>query len=210
MYLIVGLGNPGRQYDGTRHNIGFDVVDLLAKRHDIKIKATKFDAYAGEGFFYGQKLVLVKPTTFMNLSGRAVQDFVRYYKIPVEDLASRLVVIYDETNLPVGQVRIRERGTAGGHNGVKNILYQLEVEDFLRIRIGVGKKGEGWTQSGHVLSRFSKSEEDKAVRGVIAAADAFEDIVREGVQFAMNKYNAKNAEEAKVSGAEGENKDAEN
>ncbi|MCL2234961.1 MAG: aminoacyl-tRNA hydrolase, partial [Defluviitaleaceae bacterium] len=121
MYLIVGLGNPGRQYDGTRHNIGFDVVDLLAKRHDIKIKATKFDAYAGEGFFYGQKLVLVKPTTFMNLSGRAVQDFVRYYKIPVEDLASRLVVIYDETNLPVGQVRIRERGTAGGHNGVKNI-----------------------------------------------------------------------------------------
>ncbi|MCL2855780.1 MAG: aminoacyl-tRNA hydrolase [Defluviitaleaceae bacterium] len=207
MYLIFGLGNPERQFDGTRHNIGFDVVDLIAKRHEIKIKATKFDAYAGEGFFNGQKLVLVKPTTYMNLSGQAVRDFVRYYKMPIEELIQKLVVICDETNLPVGHVRIRQRGTAGGHNGIKNILYHLGVEEFLRIRIGVGKKGEGWTQAGHVLSRFSKSEEDKAVQGIITAADVMEDIVRHGAAFTMNKYNTKNTESEQTK-AEGESDDA--
>ncbi|MDR2167438.1 MAG: aminoacyl-tRNA hydrolase [Clostridiales bacterium] len=191
MFLIFGLGNPGRQYAGTRHNIGFEVVDLLAKRHGIKIKATKFEAYGGEGFFAGQKLLLAKPTTFMNLSGLAVKKFARFYKMPPEDFLERLIVIYDDSDLNPGQIRIRQRGSAGGHNGMKNILYQLETDEFLRIRIGIGRRPEGFTQSNYVLSRFAKSEEDAAVAGIIAAADALEDIVRHGATFAMNKYNAK-------------------
>jgi len=189
MFLVFGLGNPGRQYDGTRHNIGFEVVDLLAKRHDIKIKAMKFEAYGGEDFCLGDKLVLIKPITYMNLSGTVVKKVARYYKLAQEDFLERLVVIYDDTDLPPGQIRIRQRGSAGGHNGMKNILYMLETEDFVRIRVGVGSKKEGWSQSNHVLARFDKSEEEAAIKGIIAAADALEDIMRHGVAFAMNKHN---------------------
>jgi PTH1 family peptidyl-tRNA hydrolase len=193
MFLIFGLGNPGRQYDGTRHNMGFEAVDLFAKRHGFKIKATKFEAYAAEDFFAGNKLVLVKPTAFMNLSGTVVNKFTRYYKMPPEDWAERLIVIYDDTDLEPGQIRIRRRGSAGGHNGMKNILYHLETEDFMRIRIGVGRRPEGMDQCSHVLSRFSKTQEDAAIQGIITATDALEDLIRHGSTFTMNKYNAKPA-----------------
>jgi len=187
MFLIFGLGNPGRQYDGTRHNIGFEVIDLLAKRHGIKIKASKFDAYAGEEFCLGSKMILVKPTTFMNLSGKAVRQFLRFYKLPEEDYRERLIIIYDDTDLPPGQIRIRQQGGAGGHNGMKNIIYSLETDEFVRIRVGVGGKAAGFTQAGHVLARFNKSEQDDAIKGIIAAADALEDIMRHGVAQTMNK-----------------------
>ena len=215
MYLIFGLGNPGRQYVGSRHNVGFEVIDKLAHNFDIKIKESKFKAFAGEGFIGGQKIVLVMPTTYMNLSGEAVRDFVRYYKVPAEDLATRMMVIYDEINLPVGRIRIRERGSAGGHNGMKSIIYQLETEDFIRIRVGVGGKPSGGNLSSHVLGRASGEEANTMAHGIIAAAKAVEDIVRHGAEYAMNIYNAtekpkkpkveEKAEEADKIGNEGEN-----
>ena len=191
MYLITGLGNPGRKYDGTRHNMGFEVVDKLAADHEIRIKASKFDAYAGEGFIAGQKIVAVKPTTYMNRSGEAVRDFVRWHKMPKEQLAAHLIVIYDDIALPTGRIRIRERGGAGGHNGMKSIIYQLETEDFIRIRVGVGGKPDKMDLSAHVLGKASPEEADTLVHGILAAVRAAEDIVRHGVGYAMNIYNPK-------------------
>jgi len=203
MYLIFGLGNPGRRYAHSRHNMGFEAIDLLARDHEIRIKESKFAAFAGEGFIGNEKIVLVKPTTYMNLSGEAVRDFVRWYKMPTEDFASRLIVIYDDIDLPVGKVRIRERGSAGGHNGMKSILYHLEVEDFLRIRVGVGGKPSGGNLAAHVLGKPNKDEEATMVSGIIAAAAAVEDIVRHGANFAMNKYNVKEKKEkTKIEDAE--------
>jgi len=189
MYLIVGLGNPGRKYAGTRHNMGFEVVDEVGRENVIRFKATKFLAYAGEGYLGLLKTVLVKPTTYMNRSGEAVRDFVRYYKIPADELASKLIVVYDDVSLPVGRIRIRERGSAGGHNGIKSILYQLETEDFIRVRVGVGGKPEQMDLSDHVLGRVKGDEAIDLARCVLTAARAVEDVVRHGAEFAMNKYN---------------------
>ena len=196
MYLIFGLGNPGRRYAHSRHNMGFEAIDVIAKDHEIRIKESKFAAFAGEGFIGNEKIVLVKPTTYMNLSGEAVRDFVRWYKMEKENFAGRLIVIYDDINLPVGKIRIRNRGSSGGHNGIKSILYHLETEDFLRIRVGVGGKPKGGNLSAHVLGKVDKDEEASMLHGIIAAAAAVEDIVRNGVSFAMNKYNP-NAKEKK-------------
>ncbi|MCL2574364.1 MAG: aminoacyl-tRNA hydrolase [Defluviitaleaceae bacterium] len=188
-YLIFGLGNPGRKYAHSRHNIGFEVIDVMARDHEIRLKESKFAAFAGEGFIGGQKVVLVKPTTYMNLSGEAVRDFVRWYKINPEDFASRIIVVYDDIALPVGKLRIRERGSAGGHNGMKNILYHLETDEFLRIRVGVGSKPEGGNLSAHVLGKVDADEETVMVQGILTAAAAVEDIIRSGADFAMNKHN---------------------
>ena len=198
MYLIFGLGNPGRRYAHSRHNMGFEAVDVIARDHEIRIKESKFAAFAGEGFIGGQKVVLVKPTTYMNLSGEAVRDFVRWYKMPPEDFAGRLIVIYDDIALPIGKIRIRERGSAGGHNGMKSILYHLETEDFVRIRVGVGGKPDGGNLSAHVLGKVDKDEEATMVHGILAAAAAAEDIIRSGVSFAMNKYNPSVKEKKEV------------
>ena len=189
MYLIFGLGNPGRRYAHSRHNMGFEAIDVIARDHEIRIKESKFAAFAGEGFIGSHKIVLVKPTTYMNLSGEAVRDFVRWYKMPKSNLPTRLIVIYDDIDLPVGTIRIRERGSAGGHNGMKSILYQMETEDFIRIRVGVGGKPKGGNLSAHVLGKVDKDDEATLVNGIIAAANAVDDIVRHGVNFAMNKYN---------------------
>jgi len=189
MYLIFGLANPGRRYAHSRHNIGFETIDVIARDHEIRIKESKFAAFAGEGFIGSHKIVLVKPTTYMNLSGEAVRDFVRWYKMEQEDLAAQLIVIYDDIDLPVGKIRIRERGSAGGHNGMKSILYHLETEDFVRIRVGVGGKPAGGNLSAHVLGKVDKDDEATLVHGITAAAAAVEDIIREGISFAMNKYN---------------------
>jgi PTH1 family peptidyl-tRNA hydrolase len=189
MYLIFGLGNPGRRYAHSRHNMGFEAIDLIARDHEIRIKESKFAAFAGEGFIGSEKIVLVKPATYMNRSGEAVRDLVRWYKMEAEDFAARLIVIYDDIDLPLGKIRIRERGGAGGHNGMKSILYHLETEDFLRIRVGVGGKPDGGNLSAHVLGKVDKEDEAALVHGIIAAAAAVEDIVRSGVGFAMNKYN---------------------
>jgi len=189
MHLIFGLGNPGRRYAHSRHNIGFEVIDTIAKQHDIRIKESKFAAFAGEGFIGAQKVVLVKPTTYMNLSGEAVRDFVRWYKMPADHYADRIIVIYDDVALPVGKIRIRERGSAGGHNGMKSILYHLETEDFIRIRVGVGGKPAGGNLSAHVLGKVNKDDEATLVKGILEAAAAVEALLWHDVGFAMNKYN---------------------
>jgi len=196
MHLIVGLGNPGRKYDGSRHNMGFEVVDEVSRENIIRFKASKFSAYAGEGYIGLLKTVLMKPTTYMNRSGEAVRDFVRYYKMPMDELASKLIIVYDDVSLPVGRIRIRERGSAGGHNGIKSILYQLETEDFIRVRVGVGGKPEQMALSDHVLGRVKGDEAIELSRSVLIAARAVEDIMRHGAGFAMNKYNV--SEETKV------------
>ena len=197
MFLIVGLGNPGRRFAGSRHNMGFEVVDKIAKDNEIRIKESKFDAFAGEGFLGGAKLVLVKPTTYMNLSGEAVRDFVRYYKMQTEDFATQLIVVYDDIALPAGRIRVRYRGGAGGHNGMKSILYHLETEDFIRIRVGVGSRPDKMDLSSHVLGKATGDEADSLVGGILTAARAAEDVVRHGVDYAMNVYNPKPEAKAK-------------
>ena len=189
MYLIFGLGNPGRRYAGSRHNIGFEVIDKIAHDHEMRLKESKFAAFSAEGFIAGQKIILVKPTTYMNLSGEAVRDFVRYYKMPQQDFSRKLIVIYDDINLSAGRIRIRQRGSAGGHNGMKNILYHLETEDFLRIRVGVGSKPEGGDLSTHVLQKVGKDDMDNIISGILKAVCAVEDLIKNGVDFAMNTYN---------------------
>ncbi|MCL2415315.1 MAG: aminoacyl-tRNA hydrolase [Defluviitaleaceae bacterium] len=200
MYLIFGLGNPGRKYAKTRHNVGFGVIDKLAHDWDINIKESKFSAFAGEGFYDRQKIILIKPTTYMNRSGEAIRDFLSYYKIPAEEIINHLIVIYDDTALDCGKIRIRKRGSAGGHNGIKDILYQTETEDFIRVRLGIGAKPGRMTLADYVLSDFKKHEQEDIIFGIIKAADAVADIISRGADFAMNKYNIreKKQEQEKV------------
>jgi len=188
MIIIVGLGNPGKQYGGTRHNIGFDVIDILAKEHDIPINKVKHKAHIGEGFINGIKVLLVKPQTFMNLSGQSVVDVLRFYHLTADDI----IVVYDDTALPVGGLRIRKQGSAGGHNGIKDIIFRLETDVFTRVRIGVGEKPAGWDLAKYVLSRFNgKKEIDDIIKGVDNAAEAVAHILINGIEAAMNKYNQK-------------------
>jgi len=189
MRFIIGLGNPERDYKGTRHNIGFETINKLAYDHGIELNRAKFRAHFGEGRIAGSKVMLVKPQTYMNLSGESVRDLLAYFKFGTKDI----LVIYDDTAFPLGQVRVRESGTDGGHNGVKNLIYQLETTEFDRVRIGIGAKPQGWDLADYVLSRFRKSEFDDMVYGVTRAGDAVEMILREGMAAAMNKFNPRNA-----------------
>ena len=190
MYLIFGLGNPGKKFDNSRHNIGFEVIDKISQNMGIKIKETRFRAFGGEGFYNTQKLMLMKPTTYMNLSGEAVRDFVHYYKLDESYISNKLIVIYDDIDLPTGKLRIRPKGSAGTHNGMKNIIYHLETDEFIRVRVGVGAKPQGADLSRHVLGHFTKDEAEDIAFGIIHAADAVADIISQGLNFAMNKYNA--------------------
>jgi len=189
MKFIIGLGNPGKDYDGTRHNIGFDVIDKLARELNIDINRAKHRAHFGEGFLApGRKIVLIKPQTYMNRSGESVRDILHFYKRTTSDI----IVVYDDCDIPLGQVRIRERGSAGTHNGMKSIIYQLETDEFIRIRVGIGEKPPRMDLANFVLSRFGKHEIDSAAQGVEKASEAAISIVREGATTAMNKYNVKN------------------
>lgn len=186
MYLIVGLGNPGREYAGTRHNVGFEIADAICARFDIKMKKSKFKAEAGEGRIAGQKVLVVKPQTFMNLSGEAVRDIADYYEVEDE----HIIVIYDDISLPVGKLRIREKGSAGGHNGIKNIIYQLQTDIFPRIKIGVGAPEHAeYDLKDYVLGRFSKEEIKVLVETAVRATEAVEELIRVSPQSAMNRYN---------------------
>lgn len=189
---IVGLGNPGKEYRDTRHNIGFMVVDVLAKRHDVNLKRKwRFKGRAGLAAIEGRKILLFKPLTYMNLSGMAVRPAIDYYGIE----PGNLIVVVDDVNLDPGMVRIRSRGGAGGHNGLKSIISALGTEDFSRIRIGVGAKGVGakaaGSLKGHVLGRFSRDEEELIGTVIEQAADAVETVLKQGVSTAMNLYNKK-------------------
>ena len=188
MYLIVGLGNPGRQYEATRHNVGFDTVDRLIETHHVPQGGVKFNAMYGKGTIGGEKVILMKPLSFMNLSGSPVRDMVNYFKIDPE---TELIVIQDDIDLEPGQLRIRKQGSAGGHNGMKDIIQKLGTEKFIRIRIGVGAKPAGWDLADHVLSRFAPSDRKLVDEAIEEAACGAEEIVIQGADAAMNHYNRK-------------------
>lgn len=188
MYLIVGLGNPGKQYENTRHNVGFDAVDLLVDEYRVPSSGKQHKAMYGKGVIAGQKVILAKPLTYMNLSGESVRALVDYYKINPEE---ELIVIYDDISLEPGKIRIRKKGSAGGHNGIKNIIAQLGTQNFQRIKVGVGEKPKGWDLADYVLGRFSKEEEPVVREALEKAAKACSEIITEDVTSAMNKYNNK-------------------
>ncbi len=185
MHIVAGLGNPGAPYANTRHNVGFDAVDHLAAEYRIVMNKVKHKALVGEGVIQGERVLLVKPQTYMNLSGDALHEILHFYKVP----PAQLVVIYDDIDLPVGKLRIRPAGSAGTHNGMRSILSRIGTEAFPRVRIGVGKPPAGWALADFVLSRFSAEERkriDEVVERVTAAIPA---VLTAGAEAAMAKYN---------------------
>lgn len=193
MYIIAGLGNPGREYANTRHNIGFDVIDRLAEEEHISVLEKKHKAVIGKGYVAGQKVILAKPQTFMNLSGESLRELVDYYKV---DAACELIVISDDISLDVGQIRIRKKGSAGGHNGLKNIILQLGNDNFMRIKMGVGEKPGGYDLADYVLGHFTQDERKVMEEAVKRAVEAISMILTEDADTAMNHFNRKNTEQA--------------
>jgi len=184
MFAIVGLGNPGKKYEGTRHNVGFDIIDHLSYKYSIKMDRVKHKAILGEGYIGGQKVLLIKPQTYMNLSGESVMQIVNFYKLQPEEL----IVIYDDIDTEVGKIRIRKKGSAGTHNGMKNIIFLLKTDGFPRIRIGVGKPTKGDLRD-YVLGRFSKEELKSMIEVIPAAGEAVSTIIEDNVDTAMNQFN---------------------
>lgn len=184
MYLVAGLGNPGREYEGTRHNAGFEVVEYMADKLDFDISKIKFKGLVGETIISGEKCLFLKPSTFMNLSGESVREAVDFYKIPLENV----IIIYDDVSLDIGRLRIRPSGSDGGHNGMKSIIYQLNSNSFPRVRVGIGApRGE---MVSHVIGRFSKDEKQLINEVIEIASDAVIEIIKNGTQSAMNRYNS--------------------
>lgn len=188
MYIIAGLGNPTMQYEGTRHNAGFDVIDALADKYNISVDGRKNRAYIGKGIIEGQKVLLVKPQTYMNLSGESIGGLVDYFKIDEEQ---DLIVIYDDISLSLGQIRIRKKGSAGGHNGIKNIIAHLGTQVFPRIKVGVGEKPKKYDLADYVLSHFTKAEREEMEEGYQKAIQAVEKILAGEMEAAMNEFNRK-------------------
>ncbi len=184
MKLIVGLGNPGAEYAGTRHNVGFEVIDILAARHHITVSKRDFRSVIGEGAIGRERVILARPSTFMNLSGEAVAAIARFYKLDAADV----IVISDDVALPTGRLRLRYKGSAGGHNGLANIIAHLNTQEFARVRVGVGAARPG-DLIGHVLSRFRKEELPLMQEGYERAADAVEVALADGFETAMNRFN---------------------
>ncbi|KPU42786.1 peptidyl-tRNA hydrolase [Oxobacter pfennigii] len=184
MYIIAGLGNPGKDYENTRHNAGFDVLDYLAYKNNINITKSKFKALCGEGFIENNKVLLIKPQTYMNASGESLFDAINFYNEEIKNL----IVVYDDTSIPLGRLRIRPSGSDGGHNGMKSIIYMLEDDAFPRVRVGIG--APKYNMIDYVLGRFSK-EERMIIDDVIKiCADSIYEIINFGVQESMNKYNS--------------------
>lgn len=188
MYIIVGLGNPGREYHNTRHNIGYDVIDRLAEAENIGVTERKHRAVLGKGYVAGQKCVLAKPVTYMNLSGESVRELIDYYKA---DETAELIVISDDISLDVGQIRVRKKGSAGGHNGLKSIIAHLGHDSFLRVKMGVGAKPQGWDLADYVLGHFSADEREKMDAACDRAAEAVRTMITDGADAAMNRFNGK-------------------
>lgn len=186
MYIITGLGNPGKEYEGTRHNAGFMAIDHLADKYQISMDTRKHMAYLGKGIINGQKVILAKPQTYMNLSGESIRSLVDYYKIDPEE---ELIVLYDDISLDPGNIRIRAKGSAGGHNGIKNIIAHLGTQEFPRIKMGVGDKPPRMDLADYVLSRFSKEDREKMEQAFKDAAEAVEVMITEGADAAMNRFN---------------------
>jgi PTH1 family peptidyl-tRNA hydrolase len=188
MYLIAGLGNPESKYDGTRHNIGFAALDVIAKEYSIKLSKLKHKAVYGDGMIQGEKVILAKPQTYMNNSGESIRDISSFYKIPPENI----IILYDDISLDVGRLRIRPKGSAGGHNGIKSIIYHLGTEVFPRVKIGVGAPPhKDYDLADYVLGHFSESDVKALLPAMKNIVGSVECIIRCGVETAMNKYNGK-------------------
>ena len=188
MFLIAGLGNPTSEYAGTRHNVGFDVIDAIADKYNISVTERKNRAFCGKGMIAGQKVILAKPQTYMNLSGESIRGLVDYYKL---DAQTELLIIFDDVSLDVGQLRIRKKGSAGGHNGIKNIIQHLGTSDFHRVKVGVGEKPKDYDLADYVLGHFSKAEKEQMQEGYQHAVEAVEMILRGEIEAAMNVFNKK-------------------
>ena len=188
MFIIVGLGNPGKDYENTRHNVGFDAIDTLVDKYHVPESGIQNKAKIGKGVIDGQKVLLAKPLTFMNLSGEAVRGLVDYYKVDPE---SELLIIYDDISLEPGNIRIRKKGSAGGHNGIKSIISHLGTQNFQRIKIGVGEKPKNWDLADYVLSRFSKEDRVMVEESLKNVTHAVSLIVQGDTDEAMNLYNKK-------------------
>ena len=186
MYVIAGLGNPTAKYEKTRHNVGFDVIDRLAEKYNIRVSDNRQKALCGTGVIEGEKVLLVKPQTFMNLSGESIGAILNFYKVEPE---TNLIVIYDDISLEPGRLRIRKKGSAGGHNGIKNIIAHTGTQEFLRIKVGVGEKPQGWDLADYVLGRFSKEDREKVEDAYERAVEAVSYMVKGETDKAMNLFN---------------------
>ena len=187
MHIIIGLGNPGKEYHRTRHNVGFDVIDVLSEKLNIQVNRSLMHGLVGDGFFGGEKVMLVKPQTFMNLSGQCVSELVSFYKVPMD----RLLLIYDDIDLPLGKLRLRQSGSAGTHNGMRSVIGLLGRQDFPRLRVGVGGKLEGWALADWVLSHYATEEERKTqFDAFLLAADTVMELMKNGPESAMRTANA--------------------
>lgn len=186
MKIIAGLGNPGKEYENTKHNVGFLTIDILAEKYDIKVNKIKFKGLIGEGMIGTEKVILVKPQTYMNLSGQCIREIVAFYKLDMEDL----VVIYDDIDLPMGNLRIRKKGSAGTHNGMRSIIYDLQDDGFPRVRVGIGGERKG-DLAKYVISGFSGDDRKLIEEAIVKAADAVTCLVEDGIDRAMVDYNTK-------------------
>ena len=193
MYVIAGLGNPGKQYENTKHNIGFTAIDYLADKHGIDINKIKFKALYGEGKIAGEKVILLKPQTYMNLSGESIREIMNFYKLPPENL----FVIYDDVDLEMGKIRIRKKGSAGSHNGMKSIIYQLANHDFPRFRVGIDSERKG-DLARYVLGGFSKDNLELIEKAIVNVAEAIEYALKFDIDSAMNIYNKNSKKEKKI------------
>ena len=184
MYLICGLGNPGRLYEKTRHNMGFMTVDILSERFHIPVNKLRFKALVGDGLIGGEKVILAKPQTYMNLSGESLRPLVDYYKIDPE----HLILVYDDVDLPLGRTRVRRQGSSGTHNGMRSVIYHLQFDNFPRVRIGLGPHGD-IPLDKFVIGHWTELERPELAKAVLRAADACELIVTQGIEAAMQKCN---------------------
>ena len=184
MKLIIGLGNPGKEYDKTRHNAGFDVIDLLAKKLNVNISQKKFNAMIGDCVLNGEKVVLIKPQTFMNKSGQSVIQAQTFYKVPIKDI----LVIHDDLDLPVGKIRIRSKGSSGGQNGMKDIINHLNTQEFSRIRVGIGHETKN-NVIDYVLKKVSKAERPAYDESLLKACEAAKFFINNEIDLVMNRYN---------------------
>ena len=193
MYVIAGLGNPKKEYDNTRHNIGFSVIDMLADKTGISVNTAKHKGLLGAGYLNGQIIILVKPLTYMNLSGECIREVLDYYKV---DGSTNLIVIHDDISLEPGIIRVRKKGSAGGHNGLKNIIQHLGKDQFVRIKVGVGEKPAGYDLADYVLGHFDREEQVLMKQVSEEVCEAVQMILEKGPDAAMNVYNGRKVEKA--------------
>lgn len=187
MYLIVGLGNPEEEYANTRHNMGFDVINRISEKYNIPVNQKKFNSLYGIGLIENEKVILIKPQTYMNLSGEALIEFKNFYKIET----NRIIVIYDDIDLEIGTIRIRKKGSSGTHNGMKSVVENIKTEEFPRIRVGIGKPENMGDLINYVIGKVPKEEQERLKQGVNLATEGTVEIIKNGIDIAMSNCNGK-------------------